>query len=88
MLSTILAGCAGAIVERPGGVVGVRVDNIPPAELLRCPEAPAPFPTDAAAVIPADVRQSMIGLARGYRAAADQLTRLIAWAAPGSCADR
>lgn len=57
----------------------------PPAELLACPVAPAGFPEDATATIPASVRAPAIALAKGYAALTLQLVRLINWTSPRTC---
>ncbi|WP_454886170.1 hypothetical protein [Sphingomonas oryzagri] len=59
--------------------------DTPPAELLACPVAPAGFPEDATATIPASVRAPAIALATAYAGLTLQLVRLINWNAPGSC---
>lgn len=87
-LSIILQGCATTGLKPPvppPTVVAVKVEDLPPADLLRCPEPPAGFPAGAAAVMPADVRAALIRLASGYGQLSDQLVRLIEYVAPGSC---
>ncbi|WP_436355688.1 hypothetical protein [Brevundimonas sp. CEF1] len=61
------------------------VKDTPPAELLRCPTAPAGLPTSGEAVIPPAWRMGIIGLARGYAAVSDQLSRLIQFHTGASC---
>lgn len=71
-------------VERPVPVA-VEIRSTPPAELLRCPEQPAGFPTDAEATMPAGVRAAAIRMARGLRDRGDQLLRLIRWHDAEAC---
>lgn len=87
-LSIILQGCAttgGKPATSSSTVVAVKVEDLPPADLLHCPDPPAGFPAGAAAVMPADVRAALIRLASGYGQLSDQLVRLIEYVAPGSC---
>jgi hypothetical protein len=84
-LSIALAGCAHR-AERPAPApIAVHVDDTPPPDLLACPVAPAGFPIDAEATMPAPVRAAAIRLAAAYAAVAVQLQRLVNWHAPGSC---
>jgi len=66
-------------------VVAVKVESTPPADALACPVAPAGFPVDQVAELPAEVREAAIRLARAYVAARAQLVRLIDWHSPGAC---
>lgn len=61
------------------------VKDTPPAELLRCPTAPAGLPASGEAVIPPAWRAGIIGLARGYAAVSDQLSRLIQFHTGEAC---
>ncbi len=85
LVSTTLAGCARPDVRTEPPVVAVTVKDTPPADLLTCPEPAKPFPTDATATIPENVRAPLKGLALGYRDLFDRTRRLINWIAPGSC---
>lgn len=86
LASTSLAGCASAPVAHvPPQVVAVPVMDVPPADLLACPESPKPFPVDAAATIPASVRSALMALAVAYRDLFNRQARLINWNAPGTC---
>jgi hypothetical protein len=59
-------------------VVVVRtVIEKPPAELLRCPVAPAGLPAGGEAVLPPEWRAGIIRLARAYADVRDQLGRVI-----------
>ena len=87
VLSATLPGCVKTVsvpVEKPIPVA-VKVDDPPPAELLRCAQRPAPFAKGVAAQIPPEARAKLIELARDAGMNADQLDRLINWNAPGSC---
>lgn len=91
LLSTTLAGCGGNAAGAAAGprepVVVVReVRETPPAELLRCPAPVAGLPEQGEAVIPADWRAGIIGMARGLRERGDQLGRLIQWHTGEACA--
>lgn len=88
LLLTTLPGCAHRAVEVPVEKpvpVAVEIRDTPPAELLRCPEQPAGFPTDAEATMPAGVRSAAIRMARALRDRGDQLVRLIRWHDPEAC---
>jgi hypothetical protein len=65
--------------------VAVEIRDTPPAELLRCPEHPAGFPTDTQATMPAGVRSAAIRMGRALRDRGDQLVRLIRWHDPEAC---
>jgi hypothetical protein len=83
MLSTGLPGCATKQAARPAPTaIAVKLESTPPADLLACPVAPAAFPTDASATIPAEIRAPLIGLAAAYADTADRLRRLIRWHRP------
>ena len=71
-------------VEKPVPVA-VEIRDNPPAELLRCPEQPAGFPTDAQATMPTGIRAAAIRMARALRERGDQLVRLIRWHDPEAC---
>lgn len=60
----------------------MKLDSQPPAELLACPVEPDPFPANGSAVIPAEIRAPMIGLAKSYAGVVAQLRRLIHWHRP------
>lgn len=86
-----MAGCggnaAGAAVEPREPVVVVQeVRETPPAELLRCPAPVRGLPEEGEAVIPADWRSAIIGMAAALRVRGDQLSRLIQWHTGESCA--
>lgn len=66
--------------------VAVATPTRPPAELLACPVAPAGFPRDETATMPAATRFAAIRLASAYAAVASQLRRLIDWNDPAACA--
>jgi hypothetical protein len=85
LASTTLAGCAKPDIRPETHVVAMPVKDTPPADLLICPELAKPFPTDATATIPENVRAPLKGLALGYRDLFDRTRRLINWIAPGSC---
>lgn len=53
------------------------VKETPPAELIRCPVAPAGLPAEGEAAIPPAWRAAIIRLARGYAEVRDQVERLI-----------
>jgi hypothetical protein len=80
----MLPGCAARIEPPAPAVVAVPARELPPAELLACPIAPDPFPSDGHAVIPADVRAPMVALGAAYAGARAQLRRLIRWINPDS----
>ncbi|MCW2396163.1 MULTISPECIES: hypothetical protein [unclassified Sphingobium] len=82
-----LQGCAQRQIETAPAVIAVEVKDTPPADLLACPAAPAPFPRDATATIPPAVRSALIALATAYADTRDQLLRVIRWHEPGACAD-
>lgn len=86
LLSTALAGCAHQVARPAPAAIAVKIEDPPAAELLACPVAPAGFPEDADATMPAGVRSAAIALATAYASAAAQLARLINWNAPGRCA--
>lgn len=85
-LSIALAGCA-RLDSRPAtpAAVAVKVERLPPVDLLICPRALEGFPPDAVATMPPAVRFAAIRLATAYAATVDRLERLIRWEAPGSC---
>lgn len=85
---TLLAcGTAGREHPTPEPAVVVRtVRETPPAELTRCPVAPAGLPTTGEAVIPPDWRAGIVRLARSHGSLMDQLNRLIAWQTGQDCA--
>lgn len=89
LLSTTLAACGGnaARPAPPEPVVVVREVPAPrpPAELLRCPTAPAGLPETGGAVIPADWRAAIVRLARSRGELADQLARLITFHSGEPC---
>lgn len=86
MLSIGLAACATRAKPDPA-VIAVKVPPAtPPASDLVCPVAPAGFPTDEVATLPPAVRDAAIRLAKAYAAVASQVSRLIDFHAPGSCA--
>jgi hypothetical protein len=87
MLLTTLPGCAhrAADPSPAPAIVTVKVKDVAPAELTRCPERPEGFPADATAVVGDPVRAAIIRLAQSYAAVIGQLERLIEWNAPGSC---
>lgn len=74
-------------VEKPIAVA-VKVEDQPPAELLRCADRSHGLTADSAAwaVLPKQKRTELIAFARAHRADADQLDRLVNWVAPGTCA--
>jgi hypothetical protein len=80
-----LQGCVAAVERGAPEVIAVPVRDAPPADLLTCPEAAEPFPTDAQATMPAAVRGPLAGLAIGYRDLFNRTERLINWIAPGTC---
>jgi len=87
-LSATLQGCVKTVtapVEKPVPVA-IKVEDIPPAELLRCAQRPSPFAKGSAAQIPPEARAKLVELARDAGMNADQLDRLINWNSPGSCA--
>lgn len=61
------------------------VKETPPAELLRCPVAPAGLPAEGEAAIPAAWRAAIVRLAKSRAEIADQLNRLIAWQTGREC---
>lgn len=86
-LSATLPGCVKTVtipVEKPIPVA-IKVEDMPPAELLRCAERPSPFAKGIAAQIPSDARAKLVELARDSGMNADQLDRLINWNSPGTC---
>ena len=81
-----MQGCGAEKVESAGTVpIAKKIDDRPPADLLVCPAPAAPLPVDQAAIVPAPMREALIGVARSYAAIADQLRRLIEWERPGGC---
>jgi len=82
-----LQACARPQIETAPAVIAVEVKDTPPAQLLACPVAPEPFPSDASATIPPAVRSAIIGLASAYAQTRDQLLRVIRWHEPGACED-
>lgn len=85
LLSTALAGCSRPIEHRPADVVAVPVKDMPPADLLVCPAAPAAFPTDQVATIPAPLRAALRELVIRDRDQRVRFRRLVEWIAPGTC---
>lgn len=89
-LSIALPACSPrpAPIPPPPPPVVIEIKDAPPPELLRCPDKPAPLKLGDSAAQPAQIppalRQGLIDLARAYRAAVDQLTRLIAWHDPAA----
>lgn len=61
------------------------VKDMPPAELLRCPVAPAGLPAQGEAAIPPAWRAAIIRLAKSRAEIADQLARLVEWHAGKNC---
>lgn len=61
------------------------VKETPPAELLRCPVAPAGLPAEGEALIPPAWRAAITRLSRSRGDVADQLGRLIAWHMGTTC---
>jgi hypothetical protein len=85
LLSTALQGCSHKPIETsPPPPVVVEVKDPPPADVLQCPARPAGIPAGLSANIPAPARKALIDLAEAYRAAVDQLERLIAWHRPAA----
>lgn len=66
-------------------VVVQEVRETPPAELLRCPNQVRGLPEEGEAVIPAEWRAAIIGMAAALRARGDQLGRLIQWHTGEGC---
>ena len=85
LLSTALQACAQRAAETPPTIIAVETRDMPPAELLACPERPEGFPTEVTAVVPRPVRKAIMRLAQSYAEAISQLERLIAWHAPNTC---
>ncbi|WP_157602882.1 hypothetical protein [Sphingomonas sp. PR090111-T3T-6A] len=56
-----------------------------PSDLLVCPAAPAGFPEDQAATVPASVREAAVRIMTTLGAVTAQLVRLIEWNSPGAC---
>lgn len=61
------------------------VKETPPAELIRCPVAPAGLPAEGEAAIPPAWRAAIIRLAKSRAEVADQLGRLILFHAGEAC---
>jgi hypothetical protein len=86
-LSATLPGCVKTVtapVEKPVPVA-IKIEDVPPAELLRCAQRPSPFAKGTAAQIPDAARAKLVELARDAGMNADQLDRLINWSVPGTC---
>jgi len=82
-----LPGCVRQVPVAKSVPVAVQIRDTPPAELLRCPPAPAGYPTDAEAMMPAAVRAATIRMATALRDTRDQLLRLIRWHDATTCKD-
>lgn len=86
MLSIALPGCARHAIETtPPPPIVVTVRDRPPSDLLVCPAPPTGVPAGTQARIPKPARNALIRLALAYRAATDQLARLINWHDPAAC---
>ena len=85
LLSTALVGCSRPIEHRPAEVIALPVKDTPPANLLACPTAPAPFPTDQVATLPPPLRASLRALVIHDRDQRVRFRRLVDWIAPGTC---
>ena len=63
----------------------VKVKDTPPAELLRCPEAPEGFPLAEIGQLSTATRAAAIRIGKAMGVNAGRLRRLVNWLQPDTC---